>query len=222
MNVYSKESNIPNVGKGLFAARDIEKDECIVEYLGDLLQPDQEPRSQRSNVYFNDGTILCCHDDDLASYANDCIKVPTEARKLLASLRKYKPFYEKHPNTQVNAEIHLEEEQHKAFIYSRTLIKKDEEIFCHYGFPYWFNHEAINVGFELEKEIERNGFPDDLFRYAGFHAYIKEFYPQSKEIDVTEVERGFVIAIKFENDKGIILQMPRLSKCFEKSERLEM
>jgi len=217
--VYEAESIIPNIGKGLFAARDIAKDEVIAEYLGELLQPDQELRSERSNIYFKDGTVLCCHDNDLASFANDCINSPTQPRKLIGSLRKHKPFYERYNKADLNAEIHLEESQHKAFLYAREDIKKDQEIFCHYGFSYWFNYEATNIGFELEKEIERNGFPDDLFKYAGFHAYLKDFYPQSKGMEYKENENGFIIMVKFEGDKGLLLQMPRLSQCFSKHEK---
>jgi SET domain-containing protein len=215
MNVYAGDSTISNVGKGLFAARDLLQDELIVEYLGELLSPDEQPRNSRSNLYFDDGYTLCCHDDDLASFANDCINPPVESRKIIKSLRKYEPFYKRHTNATINAEIHLDQDSHKAFLYSRSPIKKDQEIFCHYGFLYWFNHEAFNLGFELEKEIERNGFPDDIFKYAGFHAYVKEFYPSSKEIEVSQSASGYVVAIKFENNKGMILNMPRLSQFFD-------
>lgn len=221
MNVYVSESTIPNVGKGLFAARGIEKDECIVEYLGELLPPDQQPRNNRSNLYFDDGYTLCCHDDDFASFANDCINPPNESRKLIKSLRKYDPFYKRHLNAEINAEIQLDQESHKAFLYSRSLIKKDQEIFCHYGFLYWFNYEAFNFGFELEKEIERKGFPDDIFKYAGFHAYVKEFYPSSKEVEVSQSPSGYVVAIKFENNKGMILNMPKLSQFFDNAKGIE-
>lgn len=214
--VYEGQSIIPNIGKGLFAARDIAKDEVIVEYLGELLKPDQKPRNDRSNIYFNDGTILCCHDNDLASFANDCIDAPTNPRRLIGSLRKSKPFYERYQGANLNAEIHLEEDQHKAFLYARQDIKKDEEIFCHYGFPYWFNYEATNIGFELEKEVERNGFPDDLFKYAAFHAYVKDFYPNSKGFEYKQGGQGFIVMVRFEGEKGLILQMPRLSQCFSK------
>lgn len=215
LKVHSKNSEISGLGKGLFALQDIEKDEVIVEYLGDLLSPGNEPKNPRSNLYFKDGTILCCFDDDLASYANDCVKVPSEPRKLLLSLRKYKPFYEKHSSANLNAEIHLDEENHKAFLYARQNIKKDEEIFCHYGFPYWFNYEIINIGFNVEKEIKNKGLPDNLFKYSAFHAYVKEFYPQSNSVEVSESSFGFVVAIKFENNKGLVLNMPRISELFQ-------
>jgi len=217
--VYEGQSIIPNIGKGLFAARDIDRDDIIVEYLGELLKADQKPRNDRSNVYFNDGTILCCHDNDLASFANDCINAPTIPRKLMSSLKKYKPFYEIYPGANLNAEIHLEEKGHRAFLYARQDIKKDEEIFCHYGFAYWFNYEAINIGFESEKEIEKKGFPDDLFKYAAFHAYVKDFYPNSKGFEYRESPEGFVIIVKFENDKILVLNMPKLSQCFSKYEK---
>lgn len=215
IKVYEGLSIIPNVGKGLFAARDIAKDEVVAEYLGELLPPDQNPKNERSNLYFKDGYTLCCYDNDLASYANDCIEAPKETRKLFSSLRKYEPFYKKYPKASINAEIHIEEDSHRAFLYARENIKKDEEIFCHYGFSYWFNYEALNFGFEMEKEIQRNGFPDDLFKYVAFHSYVKEFYPQSKTVESTETENGFVVAIKFEDDKGMILNMPKFSKFFK-------
>lgn len=220
--VYSDQSIIPNIGKGLFASEVIKKDEIIAEYLGVLLSPDQEPENERSNLYFKDGTVLCCKEDDLASFANDCINAPSIPRKLLLSLRKYKPFYERYPGAKLNSEIQLEEDQHKAFLYAREDIQKGEEIFCHYGFPYWFNYEATKVGFELEKETERNGFPDDLFKYAGFHAYVKNFYPNSKNFEYKEFDLGFVVTIKFEDDKVLTLNIPRLSRCFEKSTRSEI
>lgn len=211
LSVYKDKSTIDGLGDGLFAKEDIKKDDPIVEYLGDLLTDTEELKNPRSNLYFKDGKILRCFDDDLASYANDCVKIPKEPRKLLASLRKYKPFYEKHSSANLNAEIHLEEEKHKAFLYARQDIKKNEEIFCHYGFLYWFNYEMINVGFNLEKEIEKNGLPDNLFRYSAFHAYVKEFYPQSLSLEVSEASYGYVVAIKFENNKGLVLNMPKIS-----------
>lgn len=214
MKVYLKESGIPNSGQGLFAAEDIEANSLIVEYLGDIVSPNETLKDSRSNLYFDDGYILHSHKDNLASFANDCVEAPVKSRKLIGSLKRNESFYKRFNGFKVNAEIDLDQKNHKAFLYSKFPIKKDEEIFCHYGFLYWFNHEAINFGFDFEKEIERKGLPEDIFKYRAFHLYVKEFYPGSTTLDVLKTEEGWSISINFEDGKKLLLNMPKISNLF--------
>lgn len=213
--VYSKQSTLPNSGKGLFAKVPIKKGSIIIEFKGTLRVPGENLNSMRSNIYFNDEYILECDSNDLASYCNDGINFHTQPRKLIEALKSNKPFYEKHSMATINAKISLNE-THRASLVSTEDIDVGEEIFCHYGFEYWFKMEMIKVGFLLEEEIEQNGFPEKIFEYPAFTSYVHEFYPDNTGIEIKPYKDFYDVVIDFPNDRSLVMAMTNHSKYVRK------
>jgi len=195
--VYVDKSTIPKIGQGLFALKNIKKNSMIVEFKGVLHKSKGNIKTSRSNVYFYDGYVLECFPDDYASYANDAINFTGRKRKLMKTLKSSKPFYKKHKKAIVNAEIRTNDKTHRAFLFATTDIKKNEEIFCHYGFMYWFNEEKRR-GFLQEDEIDKYGFPVKIFKYPAFISYVKLFFPdyESHEIESFIFGYDFIIKLK--------------------------
>ena len=175
---YVKDSNITGIGKGLFAATKIQNDDVIVEFTGKLLAPKEKLTDRRSNILFNDGYKLQCDHDDLASYANDLIDFPKKKRYLLKNLLANKPFYNKHPNTCINAIIIANEDEHRAFLIACDDILPNDEIYVHYGFMYWIKSEFFDIGFLDQKIISQARIPIYLSEYDAFFEYVKVFYPK--------------------------------------------
>lgn len=216
--VYSKNSNIPNSGKGLFAKKYIKKGETIVEYTGSLKKLSAKTNSNRSLIYFEDGFILECPNDDLASFANDAINFNRQRRKLMAALKSNKPFYRIHTNARVNAELKTNVISHRAFLIAYENIEVGEEIFCHYGFDYWFRTEIQFIGFLEEDEIETNGFPEKIFEYPAFNSYVKEFYPKTTHVEISEIpdKDKFMVTIYQNDDTHIPLTLKNYAKCISR------
>ena len=212
-----KSSTIPNIGKGLFAKKNINSSEIIVEYVGILKKPGQKSKSGRSNIMFLDGYHLDCPESCRASFANDPIKFTQERRKLIESLKSDKPFYDIHDNCRVNAEIYLDNEKHRAFLIAQTNIKKDEEIFTHYGFPYWFNQE-LGIGFLFEDEIEENGFPETIHEYPAFLNYIKKFYADFEKLETKVFPNGSHLKVILKGDVSITMDIPNYRKIIQRVE----
>ena len=138
--VYVKKSNMNGIGKGLFASNKIKKGDFIVKFEGKLHRPNANIESRRSNIYFNDGSILVCPEDDLASFANDCIYFPKKMRKMHETLESNEPFYKKHNKAKLNASIYLAETKTDIMhIYMlKKILKKMKKYLCimvlHIGF----------------------------------------------------------------------------------------
>ena len=213
---YVKESTVPGIGKGLFAIKDIKKDSIIAEFKGRLRKPGDVIKSTRSNIYFEDEYILECPDNDLASYANDAINFPKERRQLLKTLNKAEPLYKKHPTARVNAGIKINNNLHRVFLVADEDIAVNEEIFCHYGFKYWFAQEITKLGFMEEDEIEQNGFPEKIFDYPAFHAYIKEFYPKTTGIMAIPFRDFYDVVVQFEGGERVTMPMVNYAKMISK------
>jgi len=124
---------------------------------------DNTPQTEGSD---NDEYILECYDNNLASFANDIIIYPTIKRSLTEILQTNEPFYEKYPDTKINSKIVINNNQHNVFLMAVTDINPGEEIFCHYGFSYWFSLEFSN-----------NTLSRKIYECTAFENYIKEFYP---------------------------------------------
>ena len=217
--VEVKPSKVKQFGKGLFATKDIKANSIIAKYKGKLVKPntpDTEPNN-KSIILFNDGTKLYCYQDNPASFANDCVQITNKRRKLLANLKKKKPFYKMHPGTSWNADIMLDDKgnRHKAYLKARTDIKAGEEICCHYSFAYWFNYECFRIGFKIEDEIERNGFPDKIFAYPGFVEYMKLFYPLGKWMVYAKTSTKYIIRIDEPKNQHIFLELLRPSMVLD-------
>lgn len=210
--VYVKESNVQNIGKGLFANTDIKKGSIIVEFKGKLRKPKDSLIDQRSCIYFNDNYILECPADDLASYANDAINFTKKHRKLMEALSKNEPLYKKHKDTKINASIKLNDKLHRAFLIAEDDIVPNEEIFCHYGFNYWFQTEITKIGFLQEDIIDKNGFPEMIFMYPAFKEYIKEFYPKVNKIEAHETDEFYDVVVYLSDGNNIIMPMTNYAK----------
>jgi hypothetical protein len=209
-------STIPKCGTGLFAMTDIKKDSIIVEFKGKLRKPYEKLNSNRSNIYFNDESILKCPVNDLASYAQDAINFTGTRRFLMKALHSDIPFYEKHPNAKINAAIQLKDKLHRAFLIAEDDIINGEEIFCHYGFDYWFKREIGTIGFLQEDEIEEFGFPKKIYEHPGFLSYIKNFYPRYVRHEVKKFGNGRDFIIHLDNKQVIIMPMPNYARRMQR------
>jgi len=189
VRAHIANSTIPNSGKGLFASVPITKMSIISEFKGTIRASNEDVVSNRSLIRFGDNHYLECKSNDLASFTNDPIMVPTVRRKLLETLESAEPFYRMHPMACNNAYIKLNEKSHRAFLVAVQDIPKDAEIFCHYGFSYWFMTEFCK-GFLYEERLDINGFPTQLYNYPAFKLYVSTFYPTFSEFKVVEYETG--------------------------------
>lgn len=121
--LYTKESQLPNAGKGLYTSIDIFKDEVISIFKGETLTHKEaalRAKKHADGYFINmlDGSILDSkHVFCFAKYANDS-----------QGLKKTAFPY--------NAEIYLDDEERVCLIALKK-IKSGEEIFCSYGKKYW-------------------------------------------------------------------------------------
>lgn len=119
--LYVEKSQIPNAGKGLFTAIDIEKNEIIAVFKGEILDEDEEEKRKDKNEYFvvllNGLVMDSKYTDCFAKYANDA-----ECK-----------FKTKFKN---NAIITINFENEPCLVATKK-IKDGEEIFVSYGSDYW-------------------------------------------------------------------------------------
>lgn len=124
--LYLKTSQIPNAGKGLFTAIDINKGEIISVFKGEILtdrQIDIRVKNNKDRYFIQmlDGTIMdSMNVKCFAKYAND-------AKGSLDSALKN------------NSRIAVSDDDEVCIIATRN-IKAGEEIFCGYGKEYWNKH----------------------------------------------------------------------------------
>ncbi|BCS82791.1 SET domain protein [Cotonvirus japonicus] len=226
VKVYAKTSTIPEIGLGLFAKKLIKTGSIISEYRGQLRNTFTDIENNRSVIYFNDDTFLECFDNDLASYANDAINFTGKRRKIMDDLRSNHPFYAKHENATVNSTIKVNTKLHRAWLLALNDIQPDQEIFCHYGFSYWFGTEISKLGFSQEQEIDEKGFPDKIFQFPAFVAYLNEFYPDHTNCLVKPYYDDHELVIEFGSDgkkcdNYIVMILKNYSKLIEKIECVE-
>ncbi|ABG59908.1 SET domain-containing protein-lysine N-methyltransferase [Cytophaga hutchinsonii] len=121
--LYTKESQLPDAGKGLYTSIDIFKDEVISIFKGEVLTDKEAARRAKAHedgyfINMLDGSILDSKNVFcFARYANDS-----------QGLKKTSFSY--------NAEIHLDDEERVCLVALKK-IKSGEEIFCSYGKKYW-------------------------------------------------------------------------------------
>uniref|UniRef100_A0A6G6ABR9 SEt domain-containing protein n=1 Tax=Borely moumouvirus TaxID=2712067 RepID=A0A6G6ABR9_9VIRU len=212
--IYIKESTIFDGGKGLFAKKNIKINTVIGEYKGRFCQTTSQIKNSRSIIYFNDNTFLECSQDNLVSYANDCINFLGKPRKIIEALETDKPFYFKHVNTIINSTIKINTKLHRAFLISTTEIPINQEIFCHYGFSYWYDLEIRKIGFLQEEKINQIGFPKEIFRYPAFRKYIEEFYPDCDDIEIKLAGKDHNIILHFGPDQHIVIVLKNYSDFY--------
>jgi hypothetical protein len=83
---------------------------------------------------------------------------------------------------------------------------------------YWYKTEIKKVGFLQEDEIDKNGFPDNIYDYPAFISYIKEFYPKYVSHEIKPFKENYDVVLHF-ND-GHFITMP-MEKFADKIERIE-
>ncbi len=126
--LYTKESQIPNAGKGLFTSISIYKNEVIALFKGEVLADKvaaARAKNGQDGYFINmlDGTIMdSMNVKCFAKYAND-----TEG------MGKTK--------LKNNSKITLDEDDNVCVVAIRD-IKVGEEIFCSYGKKYWKKHKS--------------------------------------------------------------------------------
>lgn len=234
VKVFVKDSNIPEIGKrgetdrfslstrevssgkGLFAYTEIKKGSIIAEFKGKLKKTSDRAASSRSNIYFHDESFLECPSTDLASFANDAIDFNNHRRQLMKALNSDEPFYKKHPGALVNAFIKINNDLHRAFLIAEDDISINQEIFCHYGFTYWFRQEISRVGFLQEDEIDQNGFPGKIFEYPAFISYVKEFYPKYVSHEVKKYGDTYDVFVHLGGDDFILINIEDFSTKIKK------
>lgn len=211
---YVKESNIPGAGKGLFALHDIKKGQVIAQFKGIVHSPDSIDRKidPRSTIYFSDGSVLVSSEKDIASYANDPIVFdcdPANIRPLFPALKSTEPFYKMHPGTRINAVLKntFQRDKHKAYIVADSDIVKDEEIFVHYGFNYWFVYEFKERGFLPDADMISGEFSDNMTDYPAYIACLNLFYPENTSITKVDHKGERFYNINFAGSGGSSVTM---------------
>lgn len=207
INCYINESSVRKQ-KGLFANRKIKKGSVIIEFKGKVVKSSDyyEGNGDRKKIQFDDGHVLICNENCMAIHCNDAINFNVDRRKLVKSLLSDEPFYKIHPNASHNAYIKNCSRTHRCLLIAIKDIDKDEEIFCHYGFNYWFMKELTEKGFLYEEELENKDFNDDLLYYKGFVQYLKHFYPEYNKIIPIKKSGKYIIELHF--DGNYQLQIP--------------
>ncbi len=124
-------SQLPNSGNGLITSININKDEIIALFKGEILGDDQaklraEKGQDQYFINLLDGSILDSKKIKcFAKYANDA--------------DGFSISYPKTPGFKNNAKIGLNDDKKVCLIATRN-IKSGEEIFCSYGKRYWKKH----------------------------------------------------------------------------------
>jgi SET domain-containing protein len=166
--VSKKISNIPDIGFGLFADENIKSGSFITEFQGTITNG--SAKDNWSNIYFDNGKVLECFKDNLASFANDIIIFQKEKRNLVEVIKSGEPLYKSYNCEHPNAEIYTNHDKMRAWIRATRDINKGDEIFVHYGLPFWIKNEAIIHG--------GIGIPNDIFKSISFDKYVRMFYPE--------------------------------------------
>lgn len=177
--VYKKVSNIPNAGDGLFAGEDINDATLITEFKGKIKSA-SNIKDNWSAIYICDDIVLECDKSNLASYANDNILFPSKRRNIIKIIEKELPLYNSYNDQQTNAEIYINTQLKRAWLKSTKPIKKDEEIFIHYGLQFWIKSEIYLDENEDPTDMPKGKFylKKDIFTTESFKKYVKIFYPK--------------------------------------------
>ncbi len=123
--LYVQTSQIPNSGNGLFTSIDIEKDEIVSKFIGEVISDEEAQKRADDNddQYFMSlpsGEMFDCKRTKcFAKYANDAEGIPSEFKN--------------------NTFIAMDDDDNVVLVAKRD-IKAGEEIFTGYGKAYWEKH----------------------------------------------------------------------------------
>lgn len=200
--VYKKISNIKDIGDGLFAGEDIKKDSYICEFKGKKINHSQVSDSW-SVIYFFDKYRTCiqCDKTNLASYCNDIITFKKD-RNMLKDIVDGKPIYESYNNLSPNCYILQDDKKIRAWLVATRDIKKDEEIFTHYGIHYWLATE-LKIP-EINKYCK---LPSNFFHTKSFREYVKIFYPDVIKIDPKIINNQYVVSLETKDGAGYVFDL---------------
>jgi SET domain-containing protein len=202
--VYKKQSNIPNAGFGLFAGEDIKKGSLITEFTG---LKTAKPTDTWSVIYFYGDKHIQCGKSNLASYANDVILFPTKRRDFVELVNNNEELYQSYNNQSPNSQIYQNDKLLRAWLKAERDIKKDEEIFVHYGLQFWFKTE-MQLKEDTDTDETRVGIHQNLFRTESFKKYVNKFYPTVIEIEPETINGMEVVKLKTDNlGGGFIMDM---------------
>ena len=199
--VYKKQSNISDIGFGLFAGENIKKGSLITEFFG---VKTSTPTDQWSVVHFNDKIYLQCNKNNLASYANDVIIFPKERRDFVDLINNNKELYQSYNNQSANAYIYQNDRLIRAWLKASRDIEKDEEIFVHYGLPFWFIKEMSLENSEDTPDTQI-GIPSCIFKSESFKNYVARFYPDVTEIIPGKINNIEAVTLKTNTNSGFVL-----------------
>jgi SET domain-containing protein len=123
--LYVQTSQIPNSGNGLFTSINIEKDEIVSKFIGEIISDEEAQKRADDNddQYFMSlpsGEMLDCKRTKcFAKYANDAEGIPSKFKN--------------------NTFIAMDDDDDVVLVAKRD-IKAGEEIFTGYGKEYWKKH----------------------------------------------------------------------------------
>lgn len=208
--VYKKESNIPNIGLGLFAGENIKKGSLIAEFTGTKTS---NPTDQWSVVHFNDDTYIQCNKSNLASYANDIILFPQKRRDFVDLIDNKRHLYQSYNDQSPNAHVYQNDTLIRAWLKANRDIKKDEEIFVHYGLAFWFIKEMAldNSDDTVDTQVR---FPSYIFKSESFKKYVNKFYPNVTEILPGKIDGIEAVTLKTGDTGGFVMNMKMFLKQY--------
>jgi uncharacterized protein len=132
--LFIAPSNIPDAGRGVFAARDFHRGDCITEYGGRLINRVQmlEMVAEKKNMW---KLIVLVPEDKLFIDGEMEIKDGLPAGAFLNDAR----------NSRVeNVEFARDPEDFRLWVVAKRFIKAGEELFVEYGRNYWFEWQTVN------------------------------------------------------------------------------
>lgn len=159
--IIEAPSTIPGAGTGVFAARDIAKDEYIVEYIG-YFQTSADMTPAESTYAMGVGNGVSIIGDNIAAKINDTCLFERIDDTTPEGLEKVQQMFSnrvipRHATLDHNAKYVIigMGELARCFVAAARDIKKGEELFADYGPSYWMSRfvTAKLVNAELAKDL---------------------------------------------------------------------
>ncbi len=155
--VYVKNSSVSNGGKGLFAKKIIRKNEPVVMYHGtkidhDVLYEWYEIGNEEYNANKNliRGTphgysiLGNLHEKNInlcGVYVNDYSKFVIDN---FESEKNYYDIIKNYTKTNEKCNLIVDDSGEYPVYYAKRRIKKNEELFVHYGIGYWLSENGVS------------------------------------------------------------------------------
>lgn len=165
--IYKKKSNIKYGGDGIFAKQYIEKNTPVIIYFGELIEKNtiadmyiENKENYIKNIapyirdtefkdFVIDGSI-CKNIENLN--LNLCGYLVNDYEKI-EKINQYS--INKYNNSKKYCNLEIKETKDFPIYYSTKDIKKNQELFAHYGIGYWLLQNNCNIS-NLKKYIEKS------------------------------------------------------------------